>query len=203
MTAADSGIETISCKACGQTFYGNFLADGTCPLCGRDPSGLAAGGAGGRGSARIPGEGLGPRERRGRAMLLTFFALVMLISIGVLANYAYMQRTDRVATQLVRVALGLALCAWVYGGSVIARWAAIVLLGSGGLFTLVLVLLAGGVLVLQGIDLRALNPPAMLLGVAGGACYVLTALVLLAAPSVKSFLAQQRARRRPGPRAAA
>lgn len=196
MTAADSGIETISCKACGQTFYGNFRADGSCPLCGRDPSGLATVGVGGRGSAMMPGEGLGPRERRGRATLLTFFVLVLLISLGVLVSYAYMQRTDRVATQLVRVALTLALCAWVYGGSVVARWVAIVLLASGGLFTLALVFLAGGMVAWQGLVLRALFAPAVLPVIAGGACYVLMALVLLASPSVKSFLAQQRARRR-------
>jgi hypothetical protein len=117
-------------------------------------------------------------ERKGQTIILSFIALILLISLGVITMYVSARGTERLPAQIVRFVLTAALSFGVYQGSVTAKWILVVLMMLGGAMGLGAAF--GG------------NPAALVFGVGLAAVYLSFAIVLIASPSVNAFLSYQR-----------
>ena len=71
-------------------------------------------------------------ERSGRKILLVYITLVLLVSVGVIGFYVTVRGTDRLQTQIIRLALSGAMCRFLWVGSVTAKWISIILFAVAG-----------------------------------------------------------------------
>lgn len=121
-------------------------------------------------------------EKRGRRILLSYSALILLTSASIIFLYVSQRGQERLPAQVVRFLLTVGLCWWLYQGSILAKWIMVVLMSAGGVLAL-MALFANSILVVA---------------FSGGMAvlYLTFVVVLLTSPNVAAFLAYQRNRDR-------
>lgn len=119
-------------------------------------------------------------ERSGRAILLVCLFLVLLVSIGVTALYVSIRGDERLPSQIVRFALTMLLCFYLYRGHVAAKWIAVILF-----------CLAGGMATTQ---IWSDSPLVVFFGGVMALFYLSVAWLLLWSRRVNAFLDYQRMR---------
>ena len=139
-------------------------------------------------SASMPIPILSAEQETGKIILLVHIGFVIALALFVVASFAAMHGAAQAPARIFRFVLHIALCGWLYQGSPVARWLAIVLYGGTGIVCVVGLATA----------LRAGDDPFLwaILGAMAG-IYLSFATVLLASPSVKAFLRYRREARHP------
>ena len=129
--------------------------------------------------------GMNAEQKAGRATLLWLFTLLFVLLL-LAAMDVYMTNPGRlnVRAQVVQLVLTIALCCWLYLGSVVAKWITIILLATGALI---------GVLGLEGGG----DPMGRVLVLAMVVSYVSFMVVLIVSPRLNAFLAYQRGEQEP------
>jgi hypothetical protein len=135
-------------------------------------------GRGGGESNALPAPAMSGEQETGRLIVLVHIALVVGISIGLIAWSLAVRAPERLPAQIVRFALTVALCFWLYWGSARAKSIAFVLCGLTGL---------GSVLALVGTIRTGAGPVQFSIFGAMAAVYLSFAFVLIASPSVEAF----------------
>jgi len=115
---------------------------------------------------------------RGRNIILLNIGLALVATVAMISVHIFAQTGEPFYQHAVRFILTAALCAWLYRGSPVARWIAIVFFGAAGLLGLIN-LLSGGL-------------AAFVMAVCSAA-YLSLAVVSLASSEAKLFLQRQRA----------
>lgn len=123
-----------------------------------------------------------PKQNTGRIILVSIICLVLAISLLAIGLFLATQGTERLSAQVVRFALTICLCAWLYRGSPIAKWICIALFSVAGALTVVPLLRASDVSEIA------------IVGVVG-MVYFSFATVLVSSTSVNEFLTYQRGKR--------
>jgi hypothetical protein len=117
-------------------------------------------------------------RNRGRDILLLNIGLVLVATMAMIAVHVFAETGEPFYQHAVRLILTVGLCAWLYRGSPVARWIAIVVFGGAGLLGL--------------INFLSGSFAAFVMAVCSVA-YLSLAIVSAASSETKVFLQQQRA----------
>lgn len=116
----------------------------------------------------------------GRAMILGIIALILGLSLAANIGIFVLASSERLAQQIVQIALTVLLSYYLYTGAPLARWIAIVLHGFAGIMIFFQVIFTS-------IDLMTFS--GILILVMGMVYLVISGLLLFSAP-VKAFFSQ-------------